>query len=253
MSIGEMLNYYADRFESDQFVESDPISVPHRFTRKEDIEISAFFSSSLAWGRRSAIISAANRLMQWMDESPYDFIMNAGEPDLKRLDKFVYRTFQGGDLLFFVESLKHIYKEKNGLESVFTSYYSQNRMVIDALIGFRSEFFALPHLSRTEKHVSSALTGSACKRLNLFLRWMVRSSEKGVDFGLWKGISSSDLLIPLDVHTANTARKLGLLLRKQNDLKSVLELSDLLRGFKPSDPVSFDFALFGLGIEKIVT
>ncbi len=251
-SIGDVLNYYAQRFESVQFIDSDPISIPHQFDKKEDIEISAFLSSCIAWGRRPAIISAAKQLMQWMDNSPYDFVVNAGENDLKRMESFVYRTFQGCDLLFFIESLRHIYLEKDGLEAVFTTYYKSNRSVVDALIGFRNQFLFLPHLKRTEKHISSAQIGSACKRLNLFLRWMVRSSDLGVDFGLWKEISPSDLLIPLDVHTAHTARKLGLLSRKQNDLKSVLELSDLLRSLRPEDPVVYDFALFGLGIEKIV-
>lgn len=244
------LNQKAEEFESPDFIKDDPVSIPHLFTQKEDIEISGFLTASIAWGKRQNIISSANKLMELMEYKPYEFVLHAGKPEIKRLDKFIYRTFNNDDLVFFISSLRMIYMEYGGIEEVFSGAYQKNKCVTEALIHFREIFLKKNHLKRSEKHISSAAKGSACKRLNLFLRWMVRPGNKGVDFGLWKKINTSELLIPLDLHTGVVSRSLGLLQRKQNDLRAVCELTEKLRTLDAADPVKYDFALFCIGVHK---
>lgn len=243
----EFLDYKVNEFNRPEFIELDPISIPHQFTLKEDIEISAFLTATISWGNRKAILGAANQMIQIMGASPYDFVMNCGDYKSEHISKFYYRTFNGIDFSYFLESLRNIYEKHGGLESLFnalTSSYS----IQESISEFKNIFFELPHPHRTHKHVSDPRTGSAAKRLNMMLRWLIRKDHKGVDFGLWKGISPSKLSIPLDVHSGNTARKLGLLERKQNDAKAVVDLDSILREFDPIDPVKYDFALFGLGV-----
>ena len=238
------LDFKAQQYESIDFITHDPIQIPHQFSEKKDIEIAAFLSATIAWGNRVSILKSAQKMMDIMDNSPYDFVLNHREKDFKNFKGFVHRTFNEQDLKYFVRALQNIYKNHGGLEKFFTS---QNVNLQERIHQFKKTFFELDHLPRTQKHVSDPHNGSAAKRINMFLRWMVRSAENGVDFGIWKKISSSDLSIPLDVHTGNVARKLGLLKRKQNDAKTLLELDTKLRKFDSKDPVKYDFALFGLG------
>jgi uncharacterized protein (TIGR02757 family) len=231
------------------FIASDPISIPRRFSSKQDIEIAGFFAATIAWGQRPTIIKNANRLMDWMDERPHDFILNHSPKDLKPFKTFVHRTFNGTDCLYFIHALRHIYREHKSLEEVFVQGKSETEKDCKAaLIRFRERFFQLPHPERTGKHVSNPAEGSAAKRLNMFLRWMVRQDKGGVDFGIWKQIPASALFCPLDVHSGNVGRKLRLLKRTQNDWRAVEELTASLRKLDPDDPVKYDFALFGLGV-----
>ena len=243
----EFLDAKVEQYNHPKFLESDPIQIPHRFSRKEDIEISAFLTATIAWGNRKSIINNANRMMQLMDNAPHDFILNHKQSDLERFSGFVHRTFNQTDLCYFVESLKNIYLKHNGLENVFAEGISENS-VQPAISNFKQTFFELPHQTRTTKHVSDPLKGSAAKRINMFLRWMVRDNSTGVDFGLWKSISTAALSCPLDVHSGNVGRKLKLLKRKQNDAKALAELDSSLRKLDSNDPVKYDFALFGLGV-----
>ncbi|HRV55411.1 MAG TPA: TIGR02757 family protein [Mangrovimonas sp.] len=230
-----------------RFIETDPIQVPHTFKIKEDIEIAGFLTASIAWGNRKSIIHNAYRMMQLLDRAPYDFIMNHKEDDLERLLPFVHRTFNGDDFIQFIKSLQHIYTNHGGLEHIF-SVHAEPYSLQRAIHEFKKTFFEINHLRRTQKHLSDPLKGSAAKRLNMFLRWMVRDDNSGVDFGLWKKLKPSQLSCPLDVHSGNVARKLGLLHRKQNDAKALEELDASLRRLDPNDPVKYDFALFGLGV-----
>jgi uncharacterized protein (TIGR02757 family) len=232
------------------FITLDPVAVPHAFTRKEDIEIAGLLTASLAWGNRKAILKSTRQLMAWMDNTPFDFIMHASSKELSPMKRFVYRTFNGTDALFFLEALKHIYTKHGGLEAVFTRGYQQDATIKSALQYFRQVFLSVPHPARSEKHVASPAKGSSAKRLNMYLRWMVRHDAQGVDFGLWKHIPAHALMIPLDVHSGTQARNLGLLHRKQNDWKAVEELTETLCKFDPGDPVKYDFALFGMGVNK---
>ncbi len=241
------LDEKAEQYEHPKFLESDPLQIPHRFTKKEDIEISAFLTATIAWGNRKSIINNALKLMQLLDNSPHDFVLNHTESDLDNLSNFVHRTFNGDDLKYFIKALRHIYCNHGGLESVFTKH-QEAQSVQGTISKYKECFFELEHLQRTQKHVSDPLKGSAAKRINMFLRWMVRPSNKGVDFGLWKAISPSKLSCPLDVHSGNVARKLKLLKRGQNDAKALVELDNNLRKLDPNDPVKYDFALFGLGV-----
>jgi uncharacterized protein (TIGR02757 family) len=245
--IKDLLDEKYEQYNTAAFIEEDPIVVPHGFTRKEDIEIAGFFAATLAWGQRPQIIRSSLQLMQMMDQQPYQFITSASKKEISTFNKFVYRTFNGQDCMFFMHSLKNIYNRHKGLEAVFTHTYQQHTDVRSSLIAFRNIFLEISHPQRSEKHISDAAKDSACKRINLFLRWMVRSDNRGVDFGLWKGIPMSALYCPLDVHTGNTARELGLLSHKQNNWKAVAELTANLRQFDASDPVKYDYALFGLG------
>lgn len=239
------LDYKAKQYESVAFITLDPIQIPHQFSKKEDIEISAFLSAIIAWGNRMSILKSAKRMMNMMEESPHEFILNHQEKDLKKFKGFVHRTFNEQDLIYFISSLKNIYTKHGGLEKLFSTGEIDLQKRIHQ---FKKIFFELDHPARTKKHISDPLKGSAAKRINMFLRWMVRSNERGVDFGIWKNISASSLSVPLDVHTGNVARKLGLLDRKQNDSKALRELDVKLRKFDPNDPVKYDFALFGLGV-----
>ena len=244
------LDEKVEQYNNTSFIETDPISVPHLFSKKEDIEIAAFFAATLAWGQRSVIIRNAKLLMEWMDYSPHQFILNYQEKDLIPFQQFKHRTFNGDDCVFFIQSLHHIYKKFGTLEKAFEVDKSSNsnEIIKSAIINFRTHFFQGEHLKRTQKHVSNPLSNSACKRLNMLLRWMVRHDNKGVDFGIWKSLSPADLLCPLDIHTGNTGRKLKLIQRKQNDWKTVEELSKVLNSLDSEDPVKYDYALFGLGV-----
>lgn len=246
MDLKEFLDEKAAKFNRHNFIETDPIQIPHGFSEKENIEIAAFLTATIAWGNRSSIIKNATKLMALMDNRPHDYVLNASETEKTQLLKFVHRTFNGRDCVYFVESLEIIYKNHGGLQSVFETGYRKDRTIKSALNHFYTTFFLLPG-ERTRKHVSNVNAGASAKRLNMFLRWMVRSDNCGVDFGLWNGIPASELLLPLDVHTGNVARKLGLLSRKQNDWKAVEEVTSRLRGFDAHDPVKYDYALFGLG------
>ena len=230
-----------------RFIESDPIQVPHQFSKKEDIEIAGFLTATIAWGNRKSIINNAQRMMQFLDEAPYDFVINHKTQDLEHLSKFVHRTFNGQDLKQFIKSLQHIYNKYGGLEVIFRKSASEDTLQ-PSIHQFKTHFFEIDHLARTKKHISDPLKNSAAKRINMFLRWMVRKDNAGVDFGIWKTLSPRQLSCPLDVHSGNVARKLGLLKRKQNDAKALKELDDALRAMDPEDPVKYDFALFGLGV-----
>lgn len=230
-----------------EFIESDPIQIPHLFTQKEDAEIAGFLAATIAWGNRKMIINNARKMVALMGDSPYDFVLNHREHHLESLDGFVHRTFNSVDFATFIIALKHIYQNHGGLETVFAQHQSENSLQ-PAIAAFKKVFFEIPHQQRTQKHVSNPLEGSAAKRINMFLRWMVRNDNTGVDLGLWKNVPTAALSCPLDVHSGNVARKLGLLTRKQNDAKALAELDTQLRLLDATDPVKYDFALFGLGV-----
>ena len=242
----EFLDLKANHYQSQDFISADPIQIPHRFTKKEDIEIAGFLSATIAWGNRTSIIKNANKMMKLMDEAPFDFIVNHQTSDLDVFDGFVHRTFNATDLKYFVQAIKNLYVNKGGLEFCITQHVSKMPLQT-ALHHFKKDFFELPHELRTEKHLADPLKGSAAKRINMYLRWMVRPNTSGVDFGLWKSMHPRNLSCPLDVHSGTVARKLGILNRKQNDAKAVLELDKQLRIIDSEDPVKYDFALFGLG------
>ena len=246
-----MLDHYHDLFNCPSFIENDPIQIPHRFTHTDDIAIAAFLTSSLAWGKRAGIIKSADRLMGLMDNAPHDFVTGASARSFRKFESFVHRTFNGGDCAYFVRALAYIYKEHGGLKTIFESSYAQSGSVQQTLVEFREIFFEKDHALRVEKHISDAARGSAAKRLNMFLMWMVRRDEQNVHFGIWNGIPMSALYIPLDIHCGNIARHLGMLHRKQNDWKAVEELTDVLRTFNADDPVRYDFALFGMGVNHV--
>jgi uncharacterized protein (TIGR02757 family) len=248
----EFLDEKYDLYNRPEFILSDPIQIPHQYSLPEDIEIAGFMTATIAWGQRKSIINNANKLMQLMGNNPYDFILNAGPEHLEKLQYFVHRTFQGIDCIFFLRSLQNIYKNRGGLKNVFESGYVREKDMANVLIQFRDIFFEIEGPWRTRKHISDVNKNAAAKRLNMFLRWMVRVDKRGVDFGLWQTIPASALYVPLDLHSGNMARKLGLLKRTQNDWKAVVELTSRLREFDPLDPVKYDFALFGLGVfEKL--
>ncbi len=234
-------------YNNPNFIESDPIQIPHLFAIKEDIEIAGFLVATIAWGNRKSIINNGYRLMNMMGNSPYEFVMNFSEEEEHLLSNFVHRTFNNDDLVYFIKSLQNIYSNHGGLESVFSNNVSNNSLQ-PAIHQFKKTFFELPHAVRTQKHVSDPLKNSAAKRINMFLRWMVRQDQAGVDFGIWKSISPALLSCPLDVHSGNVARKLKLLKRKQNDAKALSELDNSLWKMDAADPAKYDFALFGLGV-----
>ena len=244
----DFMDAKVEQYNHPSFLVSDPIQIPHQFTAKEDIEISAFLTATIAWGNRKSIIRNATYLMDLLDRTPYQFVVSHTPADLVSLRPFVHRTFNGEDLGFFISGLQHIYKEYGGLEGVFTKHGQQKTGLQPAISHFKKLFFEIPHPSRTEKHISDPAKGSAAKRINMFLRWMVHDAGSGVDFGLWKSLQPSQLSCPLDVHSGRVARNLGLLSRKQNDARAVAELDSNLRKLDPLDPVKYDFALFGLGV-----
>lgn len=239
-------------YNQPEFIENDPITIPHSFTKKQDIEISGFWSAILAWGQRRTIIRKCGELLILMDNSPYEFILNHKEKDLKRFLNFRHRTFNPTDTLYFISFFKNYYLEYESLENAFIVNNTENGEPLEAgLKKFHELFFNHPHApQRTRKHISTPAKNSACKRLNMFLRWMVRKDDKGVDFGIWNKIQAKDLIAPCDLHVDRVARRLNLISRKQTDWKTALELTYNLRKFDPADPVKYDFALFGLGIEE---
>ncbi|TRW25816.1 TIGR02757 family protein [Flavobacterium zepuense] len=250
MDILELKSFLDEKviqYNNPNFIESDPVQIPHLFTLKEDAEIAGFLAATIAWGNRKMIINNAKKMVTLMGSSPYDFVMNHREHHLETLETFVHRTFNGGDFATFIKALKHIYLNHGGLEGVFATH-KQNDSLQPAINQFKKVFFEIEHQDRTQKHVSDPLAGSAAKRINMYLRWMVRNDNAGVDLGLWKTISPAALSCPLDVHSGNVARKLGILTRKQNDAKALAELDAQLRLMDATDPVKYDFALFGLGV-----
>ncbi len=233
------------------FIPNDPISIPHRYSLKQDIEIMGFFAAILAWGQRTTIINKCRELGERMDNAPYQFVTQSTENDLQALLGFKHRTFNDTDLLYCIDFMKRHFAKYDSLEEAFVS--GEKATAEEALIHFREYFFDAPYApQRTRKHIASPLQKSACKRLNMFLRWMVRRDDKGVDFGIWKKISPADLICPLDVHVDRTARHFGLLSRTQTDWQSALELTEQLKGFDPVDPVKYDFALFGISEEGLL-
>lgn len=289
LQLKDFLDRKADQYNQPAFIEYDPVSIPHRFTLKQDIEIMGFWSAMLAWGQRKTIINKCNELIRLMDGTPYDFIMNHRDTDLQRLIGFKHRTFNDTDALYFIEFFKQHYSKHPSLENAFTGPFIKKKpsvyreefmeeragqinitelssapcyinelaeqpmasLIENALDHFRSYFFSLPDFPiRSMKHVSSPSQKSACKRLNMFLRWMVRDDKRGVDFGIWKSIKPSQLICPTDLHVERVARKLKLITCKQVDWRTAIELTENLRRFDPLDPVKYDFALFGLGIEE---
>jgi len=245
----ELKNFLDDKalfYNQKWFILKDPVSIPHCFTQKEDIEISAFLTAIISWGQRPMILKKATLLMEMMDNSPFEFITQSSIKEFVKFNKFVYRTFNGIDCTYFINAVREIYLNHGGLENVFMNGYGNNS-VKEALICFRRLFLSFSPIDRTCKHVANVEKNASAKRLNMFLRWMVRD-DKIVDFGLWKGISASDLMIPLDIHSGRTARKLGILQRRQDDWKAVEELTLKLKLFNPNDPVFYDYALFGLGV-----
>lgn len=244
----EFLDEKANKYNHTVFITTDPIQIPALFGTKENIEIAGFLAATLAWGQRPTIIRNAMNLVRLMNNNPHEFLLHTSEGEWNGFADFKHRTFNGTDCRYFLKALRNIYQNHGGLEPVFTQGFQTDHTIYGALIHFRKVFFELEHEHRTEKHVSDVGKGAAAKRLNMFLRWMIRSDSAGVDFGLWKHIPASALMLPLDVHTGNVGRKLGLLIRTQNDWRAVEEITQRLREFDSEDPIKYDFALFGLGV-----
>lgn len=248
VEVKALLEEWYDRYDREEFIADDPISIPHAFTLPQDIEISGLLAATIAWGNRRAIVHSARRMMNYLDGEPYDFTMHASDAELARLRGFVHRTFNGNDLIDFILSIRRMYLHYGGIGAFFERTYADTGDIRCALSAFRACFFHEGHAPRCRKHLSSIDRGASCKRLNMYLRWMIRRDERGVDFGLWQGIPMSALYLPLDLHTGNVGRALGLLVRRQNDWKAVEQITQVLRGFDPDDPVRYDYALFGAGI-----
>ncbi len=251
-SLKILLDAKVELYNQPSFIKDDPISIPHQFSKKQDIEIAGFFAAIFSWGNRTTIINKSKELLQLMDNVPHEFCMNAGPEGLKRLLRFKHRTFNATDLLYFIEFFRYHYSTHDTLETAFTKWMDKkDESVENGLRGFYNYFFSLPDLPlRTMKHIASPEKNSSCKRLNMFLRWMVRRDNKGVDFGIWKNISPSQLICPLDVHVARVAKHFNLLQREQSDWKAAIELTGYLRTLDKDDPVKYDFALFGMGIDN---
>jgi uncharacterized protein (TIGR02757 family) len=246
----EFLDKKVGEYNRPSFIASDPICVPHLFSKKQDIEIAGFFASIFAWGNRTTIINKTKELMQMMDNEPHNFCLSPNSENLKKLTTFKHRTFNTTDLLYFIEFLHHHYSQHQSLETAFSQWMQPDDETIEnALTGFHHYFFSLSDApARTKKHIATPERNSTCKRLNMFLRWMVRSDDKGVDFGIWKNISPAQLVCPIDVHVARVARRFDLISRKQTDWLAALELTHHLKKFDTTDPAKYDFALFGLGV-----
>ena len=242
----EFLEEKYHRYNSPQFIESDPIFVPHQFNKKEDIEIAGLFAATFAWGQRPTIIRNGLWLMQMMNNEPHDFVINHSEKDLQVFKGFVHRTFQTADAIYFIKSLQLIYKQHGGLEKAFMPLKGEDMYA--GLIHFRKKFLGIYPAGRTAKHIADVAKNASAKRLNMFLRWMVRNDKLGVDFGIWKSIAPALLYCPIDLHSGRVARKLGLLKRTQDDWKAVDELTKALRKLDAKDPIKYDFALYGLGV-----
>lgn len=243
------LDQQHDRYNRSTFIEEDPISIPHQFTKKEDIEISGFFSALIAWGRRDIIIRNAQNLMERMDMEPHAFVTQASEEELEVLNGFVHRTFNQIDCKALVYGLRHAYLHEGGLEGIFSKEIKESDTnIANAILGARNTLIASQAFpQRSHKHLANPAKGSSAKRISMYLRWMVRRDERGVDFGIWNNIRMDQLICPLDVHTGTIGRKLGILKRKQNDWKAAVELTNALKTYDPLDPVKYDYALFGLG------
>lgn len=248
----EFLDRKVDEYNRPSFIEQDPISIPHNFTKQQDVEISGFFAAVFAWGNRTTIIKKSKELMKLMDDAPFEFIQSHKESDLKHLLEFKHRTFNTTDLLYFISFLQHHYKKNKTLETAFSKWLDPDDANIEkALIGFHQYFFSMEDVpARTKKHIATPERNSTCKRLNMFLRWMVRKDKAGVDFGIWKKIKPSQLVCPIDLHVARVAQRFNLLRRRQVDWSTALELTEQLKKFDPQDPVKYDFALFSLGVEE---
>ncbi len=245
----DFLNEKADQYNAPDFIENDPIQIPHRFSLKQDIEIAGFLAATISWGNRKSIINSADKMLDIMGNSPYDFVMNYSEKDLESIqDKSIHRTFNGQDFSYFIKQFNRIYNENESLESLFKVKKTENNF-LHAIERFRNGFLETEK-HRSHKHISSPYKNSSAKRIIMFLRWMVRKDKRGVDFGIWENIDQKNLSIPLDVHTGNISRKLGLVSRRQNDWKTVEELDIAIRKFDEKDPAKYDFALFGLGVTK---
>ena len=251
--IKELLDFWAKEVEENAFVEFDPIQIPHHYTRQQDIEIAGFFAAIMAWGQRKTIIKSAQKLMRLMDDAPYDFVMQHESVDLKRFQSFVHRTLNGEDVVSMISFLRQHLQGAPSLEDLFFTpsviQAPKGTQIYEALMAFQTSWAVFPHPKRTDKHLASPMKGSACKRLNMYFRWMVRKNSP-VDFGIWSKVQMSELLCPLDVHVQRVATELGLMQRSKSDWQSCLELTDKLRAFRPHDPVFYDFALFGIGVAK---
>ncbi len=258
-ALGELLEQLHDRYNTPEFIDADPISIPHRFfvpgtevqPRLFDIEIAGFLAATIAWGNRKAIVKNAARMIEMMGGEPYNFVMQATDNELNSVTRFVHRTFNGEDFRSFLLSLRHVYTKYPSMGAFFETEYASHGDLKQVLADFRREFFVPEHAPRCEKHLASVERGAAAKRTNMFLRWMVRRDDRGVDFGLWCGIPPAALYLPLDVHSAATARSMGLLTRRQNDWRAVEEVTAALRRFDPADPAKYDFALFGAGVAGV--
>jgi len=251
-NLKEFLDLKVEEYNQPGFIENDPIVIPHSFSKKQDIEITGFWASVLAWGQRVTIINKCRTLFEMMDNAPHDFILNHSDQELRPFEKFKHRTFNATDTLYFIEFLKQFYQKHDSLEAAFAARLAPDAQTVETgLKGFHDTFFELPDApQRTRKHIATPARKSACKRLNMFLRWMARKDDKGVDFGIWHQISPAQLVCPCDLHVDRVARKLGLIQRKQTDWLTALELTASLRELDPEDPVKYDFALFGLGVEE---
>jgi uncharacterized protein (TIGR02757 family) len=249
-NLKDFLNRKVAEYNTPAFIAPDPISIPHRFTKKQDIEIAALFAALFAWGNRTIIINKASELMKLMDNAPYEFCLRHTEKDLRKLLHFKHRTFNSTDLLYFVQFLHYHYQQHPSLEAAFTKGMLRNDENVEgALNGFHRYFFSLPDApARTGKHIAAPFKGSTCKRLNMLLRWMVRKDSHGVDFGIWENIQPAQLICPIDLHVARVAQRFGLLQRKQTDWLAGVELTRQLKKYDPGDPAKYDFALFGLGV-----
>ena len=247
----ELLDELHDRYKNPDFIEADPISVPHSFTDPVDREVAGLLASTIAWGNRKAIVQSAHRMMGYMDNQPRDFVLNASEGDMAYLSSYVHRTFNGGDFQDFVRGMRHIIEEWGSVGGFFEYHYLESGDVRKAISAFRREFFSVSHDKHSEKHLSSIDRGAACKRIAMYMRWFVRRDDRGVDFGQWQKIPMSALYLPLDIHTGRMGRAMGLLQRKQDDWKAVEEITASLREFCPEDPTRYDYSLFGAGITKL--
>ena len=251
-AIKSFLDAKVEEYNQPGFIENDPIAIPHEYSKQQDIEITAFWTAMLAWGQRITVLNKCRELFRLMDNAPHDFILNHSENDLRPFERFKHRTFNGTDTLYFIYFFKWFYERHYSLEEAFTSGMDQGATTVEkGIIHFHRLFFSLPDFpGRTKKHVATPERKAACKRINMFLRWMVRQDDHGVDFGCWKKISSAQLVCPCDLHVDRVGRRLGLIVRKQTDWLTALELTENLRIFDRDDPVKYDFALFGLGIEE---
>jgi uncharacterized protein (TIGR02757 family) len=250
LDLKPFLDSKVEQYNRPSFIENDPVLIPHRFGKKQDIEIAGFFAAMLAWGQRITIINKTSELLQMMDNSPHDFLLHHKRAELKPFEKFMHRTFNGTDALYFIDFLSQYYRKHESLEKAFI-VTSSSGTTEQSLVNFHRLFFSLPDFPiRTKKHVATPERKSACKRMNMFLRWMVRKDNQGVDFGIWTNLSPVQLVCPCDLHVERVARKLKLISRKQMNWETALELTANLRKLDPLDPVKYDFALFGLGIEE---